>query len=69
MFDKNKAKELRKQGLTYQEISEQLGCSISWCKANLNKTKSFKDLSNRELLEEMKKLVEEAVSRGVRDAS
>ena len=63
MFDKEKAKELRKQGKTYQQISEELGCSISWCKANLNGNRVLKDLSNKELLEEIRKLVDEAVRR------
>lgn len=36
MVDKTKAVALRKQGLTYKEIAEHLGCSFSWCASNLN---------------------------------
>lgn len=35
MVDKVRAVELRKQGLTYDEIAEHLGCSFSWCASNL----------------------------------
>lgn len=35
MIDLEKAKVLREQGYTYQEIAEKLGCSVDWCKRNL----------------------------------
>jgi len=35
MVDKKMAVMLRFQGLSYKEIAKQLGCSESWCKANL----------------------------------
>ena len=34
-IDKQQAIILREQGKSYQEIAQQLGCSIPWCKANL----------------------------------
>lgn len=36
MIDKEKAAQLRKEGLTYPQIAEVLGCSVGWCKKNLN---------------------------------
>lgn len=36
MVDKIKAVQLRQDGLTYPEIAELLGCSLGWCKVNLN---------------------------------
>lgn len=38
MIDKDKAVLLRKQGLTYAEIAKEVGCSLIWCKKNLNTT-------------------------------
>lgn len=35
MIDRTKAKELRELGMTYDEISKELGCSVAWCKLNL----------------------------------
>lgn len=35
MIDKEKAIELRREGFTYQQIAEDLGCSVQWCKTNL----------------------------------
>lgn len=40
--DKQKALELREQGKSYAEISEELGCSIDWCKRNLKGIKGTK---------------------------
>lgn len=34
-FDLNKAKELRSQGLTLQEVAEVMGCSLAWANKNL----------------------------------
>lgn len=36
MVDKVKAIQLRQDGLTYPEIAALLGCSLGWCKTNLN---------------------------------
>lgn len=36
MVDLQVAKELRMLGLSYKQISEQLGCSVDWCKRSLN---------------------------------
>jgi len=38
MVDKEEAIKLRKQGLTYSEISKLLNCSLDWCKKNLKNT-------------------------------
>lgn len=35
MIDKQKATLLREQGSSYQEIADELGCSLDWCKRNL----------------------------------
>ena len=35
MVDKVKALELRESGLTYQQIADELKCSLDWCKRNL----------------------------------
>lgn len=43
MVNKVKAAELRKQGLTYNEIAEHLGCSFSWCAANLKDVEKASD--------------------------
>jgi hypothetical protein len=37
--DKAKAIELRNQGKTYLQITEILGCSMSWCKQTLKEFK------------------------------
>jgi len=39
MVDKQKAIKLRENGCTYTQISEQLGCSVDWCKRNLKGVK------------------------------
>jgi len=44
MIDKQKALDLRMQGKTYQEIADELGCSLDWCKRNLKGVKR-KDIS------------------------
>ena len=36
-INKEKAIDLRKQGHTYQQIADALGCSVDWCKRNLSK--------------------------------
>lgn len=46
-IDKQKALELREQGKTYQEVSDELGCSLGWCKANLKGIKR-KDISDED---------------------
>lgn len=33
--DKEKAKTLRQMGLNYQDIANEIGCSLDWCKRNL----------------------------------
>lgn len=48
---KEEAKELRRQGLTYREISERTGVSVDWCKRNLKGVKSNLDLCIDELVE------------------
>jgi cyanate lyase len=35
MVNKELAVSLRKRGLTYDEIADQLGCSFGWCAKNL----------------------------------
>ena len=35
MVNKAKAVELREAGLTYQQIADEIGCSVDWCKRNL----------------------------------
>lgn len=35
MVDKGLAISLRKRGLTYDEIADQLNCSFGWCAKNL----------------------------------
>jgi hypothetical protein len=34
-IDKQKAMDLKLSGLTHQQVAEQIGCSIDWCKRNL----------------------------------
>lgn len=48
MIDKIKALELREQGKSYKEISEELCCSVDWCKKNLKGIKK-KDLLPEDL--------------------
>jgi hypothetical protein len=52
--DKEKAVALRQQGLTHIEIAQQLGCSIAWCKANLNGIK--KPSKDADLINEVRRL-------------
>lgn len=35
MIDKELANKLRKQGLTYKQVANTVGCSVEWCKKNL----------------------------------
>lgn len=49
MVDKIKALELREQGKTYAEISDELGCSVAWCKSNLKGTKK-KDIKEEDYI-------------------
>lgn len=49
MIDKQKATELRQEGLSYQEIAKILGCSIQWCKVNLKNVQ--KNTKEKELIE------------------
>lgn len=63
MIDKTKAIELRKQGKQYAEISEILGCSISWAKQNLKDVIVTKDMTNKQLWDSIKNLIEEAEKR------
>ena len=39
IIDIEKAKQLRQQGKTLQEVADILNCSLAWCKANLKGTK------------------------------
>jgi cyanate lyase len=39
MIDKELANKLRKQGLTYKQVADTVGCSVEWCKKNLKGTK------------------------------
>lgn len=48
---KERALELRKTGLTYRQISEQLGLSIDWCKRNLKGIKTNTEICVDELVE------------------
>ena len=46
MIDKEKAIDLRRDGLTYQQIAQIMGCSVQWCKTNLKDVpKNTKELS------------------------
>lgn len=63
MVDKVKAIELRLQGKTYKEISEELDCSLVWCKKNLKDVVVSKDLSNTQLLLAIKQLMQEVETR------
>lgn len=40
--DKVRAEELRNAGMSYDEISQELGCSVAWCKKNLKGVKKDK---------------------------
>ena len=51
MVDKEKAVELRKQGLTYKQIAEEIGCSEVWCKKNLASVVMDKEAEDAEILE------------------
>lgn len=64
--DKEKAVALRKQGLTYKEISETLGCSEVWCKVNLKSVQvasSVTTMSNEALYDAIETLMQEVVRR------
>ena len=64
--DKEKAIVLRKQGLTYKEISETLGCSEVWCKVNLKSVQiasSVTTMSNKDLYDAIETLIQEVVRR------
>jgi len=63
MIDKTKAIELRKQGKQYSDISEILGCSLSWCKQNLKDVIVTKDMTNKQLWESIRNLIEEVEKR------
>lgn len=57
MIDKQRATELRQEGLSYQQIAETLGCSVQWCKVNLkNVQKNTKE----------KELIEKCINLGLR---
>jgi len=63
MIDKTKAIELRKQGKQYSDISEILGCSLSWCKQNLKDVIVTKGMTNKQLYESVKELMLEIEQR------
>lgn len=42
-IDKEKATQLRQQGLTYKEVADAMGCSLVWCKINLKDVKQVSD--------------------------
>ena len=61
--NKEKAIELRKEGKTYPEIAEQLGCSVIWCSKNLKGIMITKDMSDTDLKESIKELLVEILKR------
>lgn len=40
MVDIDKAKALRANGMSLQQVADELGCSLAWCKQNLKGTKA-----------------------------
>lgn len=52
-IDIEKAKLLRQEGKTLQEVAESLGCSLAWCKANLKGTKQVS--RDKDLIDEIRK--------------
>lgn len=45
MIDKEKARNLRMDGWSYQQIADEVGCSVQWCKTNLKSVpKNTKEL-------------------------
>lgn len=48
LVNKEEASALRKQGLTYKQIAETIGCSLDWCKKNLKHVEV--DPSQKELM-------------------
>jgi hypothetical protein len=57
MINKEKAIELRTQGLTYLEISKLLECSVDWCKVNL------KGVPKKPKSTELKEIITDLVKR------
>lgn len=52
-MSKEKAIELRKQGLTYQQIADKIDVSVDWCKRSLKGVKRDKDLITEACLDEL----------------
>ena len=61
MVDKKRAVELREDGLTYEKIAEELGCSTVWCKVNL------KGVKQRDIQQEIRDHCAQFVLEGVVD--
>jgi hypothetical protein len=58
-IDIDKAKLLRSEGKTLQEVADTMGCSLAWCKANLKGTKQAnKDLALIEQVRHMGRSVQ-----------
>lgn len=63
MVDRNKAEALRREGMTYKQIAETIGCSEIWCKQNLKHVQTAALMTNEQLYQEVKVLMLEIEKR------
>lgn len=63
MVNRQLAEQLRREGKTYRQISEIVGCSEIWCKQNLKHIETVSHMTNEQLWESIKNLIEEAEKR------
>lgn len=63
MVDKERAISLRESGMSYKEIAELCGCSVSWCKLNLKDVSTEKELTNTQLYDRICTLMLEVERR------
>lgn len=53
-IDIEKARKLRADGLTHQQVADEMGCSLAWCKANLKGTKQVNE--DKSIIDAVRKL-------------
>lgn len=65
MVDIVKAKELRLSGMRYEDIANELQCSVAWCKLNLKSkvVKKDKDLQDATIKLSKLTLLESKISK------
>ena len=63
MIDKQRAINLRMQGMQYSDIADTMNISLSWCKQNLKDVPVTKVMTNEQLYQNVKVLMLEIEER------